>query len=175
MMKEPPEPSDLEGSAEWIKWKFGVMGHAKGALQQVRKCLNEVASREYDFLMTKANLLGYLEKWGELESLLDYLDVRYPNDPEVLSHRAEFLAAHGKWEEALTIIRRAERRVRTKHFWLLETLYYEKLDCLVALNKIPEAKREMKRILKKHPRLSTMRPLLRFLENGSYRKPEAYA
>ena len=175
MTKKPPPTFDLMASADWVEWKFGVRGEAKGALKHVNRCLDEIASKEYDFLMTKADLLGYLEKWEDLNSLLAYLEERYPNDPEVLSQREDFLAAHGQWEEALTLIRRIERMVQQKHVWLLETLYYVKVDCLVALARIPEAKREIKRISKKYPRLSSMRQLLWALENGSYKTPEAFA
>jgi len=173
--KKPPAPYDLNASAEWIKWKFGVKGQARGALRHVHRCLNEIASREYDFLMTKANLLGYLEEWQELKSLLVYLYERYPNDAEVMLEHAEFLSAHGQWEKALSVIRRAESRIRKEQLWLLENLYREKLDCLVALDRAAAAKNEGKRILKKHKRFSIIRSALRSLEGGTYKKPKAYA
>jgi hypothetical protein len=175
MDKKPPAPYDLNGSAKWIKWKFGVKGQARGALRHVERCLNEIASREYDFLMTKANLLAYLEEWRELKSLLAYLNDQYPNDAQVMLQHAEFLTAHGQWQKALFVIRRAERRVGKGQSWLLENLYSEKLDCLVALDRVGAAKTEAKRILKKHRRLSIIRSALRSIEDGMYKKPEAYA
>lgn len=115
MNTKPPPTSDLAASDKWITWKFGIKGQARGALRHVNKCLDEIASREYDLLMTKADLLGYLEKWDALKSLLSYLDDRYPNDPEVLYHHADFLSAHGKWKEALSFLRKAERKMGKKH------------------------------------------------------------
>jgi predicted Zn-dependent protease len=175
MDKKPPPPHDLNASAEWIRWKFGVKGQARSALRHVRRCLNEIACREYDFLTTKANLLGYLEEWQELKSLLAYLYERYPNDAVVMIEHAEFLSAHGQWKKALSVIRRAERRVTREQSWLLENLYSEKLDCLVALNQVAAAKKEAKRILKHHKRFSLIRSALRSLEDGTYKKPEVYA
>jgi predicted Zn-dependent protease len=175
MDKKPPAPYDLNASAEWIRWKFGVKGQARSALRHLRRCLNEIASREYDFLTTKANLLGYLGEWRELKSLLAYLCERYPNDAVVMLEHAEFLSAHGQWKKALSVIRRAERRVSRDQSWLFESLYSEKLDCLVALNQVAAAKKEAKRILRNHKRLSIVRSALRSLEDGTYKKPEAYA
>lgn len=175
MNANPPAPFDLKASFNWLKWKFGARGHARSALRHVRRCLNEIAAYEYSFLMTKANLLGYLGKWDELTHLLVYLDTRYPNDPEVFYHYAEFHSAHGRWQEALQFLRRAERRIKENGFAFPEGLYSEKLDCLVALGKIGEAKREAKRVLKRHRNFSIIRSALRALENGTYRKPEAWA
>jgi tetratricopeptide (TPR) repeat protein len=175
MDKKPPAPYDLNASAEWIKWKFGVKGQARSALRHVEQCLNEIASREYDFLTTKANLLSYLEKWRELKSLLAYLDTQYPNNAQVMLEQAEFLSAHGHWQKALSLIRRAERRVAKGQSWLLENLYSEKLECLVALDRVAAAKNEAKRILKKHRGFSIIRSALRSIEDGTYKRPEAYA
>jgi hypothetical protein len=175
MKKKPPAPYDLNASAEWVKWKFCAKGQARGALRHVQRCLDEIVSREYDFLMTKATLLGYLEEWQELKSLLAYLHEKYPNDSEVLLQHAEFLNAHGQWERALGTIRRAEQRIGKGESWLLQPLYSEKLDCLVALDRISQAKSEAKRILKKHKGFSVIRTALDLLENRTYKKPEAYA
>ena len=173
--KKPPPPSNLAASSEWVKWKFGVKGQAKGALTHVRKCLNEISSREYDFLMTKANLLGYLEEWKELKSLLKFLDDRYPNDPKVLLHQGEYWAAHGRWKKALSAVRYSERKISKNHFELLEILYSIKLDCLAALGRLGEAKREAKKILKKHKNFSIIRFSLGCLLANSYKKPKPYA
>jgi tetratricopeptide (TPR) repeat protein len=174
MMKyKTPTPSDLKASAEWIKWKFGDKGHTRGALRHVERCLSEIAMYEHYFLLAKANLLGYLERWEDLASLLSYLNKRYPNDPETLCEYATYCRARGKWKDALDILRKAEKEITSDSSWLLEGLYDQKIDCLVALGRTGQAIREAKRVLKKHRRFSMIRADLQQLESGTYKKPTA--
>lgn len=175
MNYKPPPPTNLKASSEWLKWKFGVKGHARGALKQVQRCLDEIGCYEHDFLMSKATLLSHLQKWNELLELLRYLEKRYPEDPEVSHEYAQFHSAHGRWEEALKFIHKAESRMTKDQAWFLELLYTDKLECLVALGKPEQAKQEARQILKKHRKFSMIRAELKHLVEGTYKQPTAYA
>ncbi len=170
-----PKFYQLRESQDWVKWKFGVKGHARGALTHINRCLDEIASREYDLLMSKANILGYLQRWDELKVFLRYLNSRYPNDPELFCHHADFQKAHGNWEEALKFLIKAEKRMKSEHSHFRESLYLNKMDCLVALKEGDKAISEAKRILKKNKNYSILRSYLKRLINGNYHKVEVFA
>ena len=175
MDKKPPTPSDLKASFKWLKWKFAIKGQARGALSHVNRCLNEIASYEYDFLISKANYLGYLEQWEELEELLKYIEKRYPDEAKVQYEWAEYHLAHGNWMNSLSHIKKAEKLYNSNKDNFRELLYDVKIACLVAMDKKTLAIREAQRIIKKYPKFSLIKSLLKSIKTGTFKTPEPWA
>lgn len=174
----PPPPHHIRASWEWARYKFAINDGAKGALRHIKRTLGEIAGCEFDLLMLKASCLFHLERWDELEDLLEYNLERYPDNPGVLHDIAELHVARGQWQEALNVLKKAEHHVDPKSFnhrITLEYIYDLRITCLMALGKKALALRGAKYILKKYPRFSLVRAQLKHIQKGDYRMPKPWA
>src|SRR5262249_22868179 len=161
----PPRADHLRASRDWVRLRFGFEGRADTALRQVNRSLAEIESYQFYFLISKASLLSYLERWEELASHLRSLANHFPREGEVWNKVAEFFAAHGDWRSCLTVLNRAAPLIRSsadRH--LLDDYYYTKLTCLYALGLKTRAVREGRSILRKLPRKANTGFILKHIE-----------
>jgi tetratricopeptide (TPR) repeat protein len=170
MSKKVPRADNLRASREWVRLKFGMHGQYRGALRQVDRSLAAIQEYERSFLLCKASLLSCLERWAELAALLGQLAERYPGDLEVRNDIAEFFMAHGDWQSCLAVLDLAKPLLRSSSDNLLVDHHYDtRLTCLYALGHKKRAIRQGQSVLKRLPRNSVSRTVLRNIQSGRLR------
>jgi len=170
MPNKAPRADNLLASREWVRMKFGLHGHYRGALRQVDRSLSTIEEYEHSFLLCRASLLSCLERWAELATLLRHLAERYPRDLEVWNDIAEFFMAHGDWNSCLTVLDLARPLVRSSTDDVLVDHYYDtRLTCLYALGQKGRAIRQGLSVLKRLPRHAVSRTVLHHIKTGRLR------